>query len=558
MASFTSFTSQRSSAKYSLTVTPTPRAVTLTAIITILCQAVTVSCTRPIVLGVDGGTESIRACFFDAQTGEVVGESCAVPYDTTHPQPGWAEQSPLDWYNNLGAAVQGAFRSIQQPDDCKIVAMAVDTTCCSVVALDDTMEPLRPCLLWMDQRAHAQTKEIFDRCKGDSALNVNCGGEGPLSAEWMLPKALWMQQNEPEIWNKATTICEYQDYINYKLTGNLYASSCNAATRWHWDGDECLVEGQGRPLSLYETLGIPELSEKLPSRCMAMGTEVGKLTKEASEHTGLPEGLPVIQGGPDAFVGMIGLGCVHAGQICLITGSSHLHCVVTSHPTSARGTWGAYKGSPLPGLNFAEGGQSSTGSVIRWMRNILGGAMSYAELDEEATAIAPGSDGLVALETFQGQRTPTTDPLAKGALLGLTLSHTRAHIWRALMEAVCFGTRSCIEALAAAGHDCDEIILAGGIARSPLWLQMHADVTGKPVVVCENSDAPLLGCAILASVGGGTFKSANDAVKAMVRVAKKIEPNERVALTYSKMYQEVYSKVPDAVRPISHACSKIR
>ncbi len=124
-------------------------------------------------------------------------------------------------------------------------------------------------------------------------------------------------------------------------------------------------------------------------------------------------------------------------------------------------------------MSFAEGGQSSSGSIIRWAKHLFG-ETNYAHLDNEAQIIKPGCDGLVALETFQGSRTPETDPLARGALVGLTLKHSRAHIWRALMEAVCFGTRACVEALAKAGHDASEIIISGGIVRSPLWLQMHA------------------------------------------------------------------------------------
>jgi len=262
----------------------------------------------------------------------------------------------------------------------------------------------------------------MDRCVGDPALVVNCGGAGPVSAEWMTPKSLWIAQEEPEVWRNAVTICEYQDYINHKLTGCIIASSCNAAARWHWDGTRCIQDGvatgeefPGRPLSLYEKLGIPELAEKLPRHCVPMGTLIGSgLTKEASGHLGLPEGLPVVQGGADAFVGMVGLGCVNAGKLCLITGSSHLHCVVTAIPSGAEGVWGAYRGAPLPSINFAEGGQSSTGSILRWARANLFDAehTDYSVLDEEARGVPPGSDGLVALETFQGSRTPVTDPLA--------------------------------------------------------------------------------------------------------------------------------------------------
>jgi hypothetical protein len=227
-----------------------------------------------VVIGVDGGTESIRACCFDAESGKVIGQPCAVPYDTHHPVAGWAEQDPADWYQNLGQAVQGAVRSIPTDYPHEICALAMDTTCCSVVALDANDEPLRPSLLWMDQRSAPQTTEIMERCKGDPALSVNCGGEGPLSAEWMTPKALWIRQNEPAVWEAAATICEYQDYLNYKLTGVMCASSCNAASRWHWDGDQCIMttgKHPGRPLSLYETLGIPELAEKLPQKCLALG-----------------------------------------------------------------------------------------------------------------------------------------------------------------------------------------------------------------------------------------------------------------------------------------------
>jgi len=290
-----------------------------------------------------------------------------------------------------------------------------------------------------------------------------------------------------------------------------------------------------------------------------MGGLVGGLTEEAAKHLNLPIGTSVVQGGPDAFVAMIGLGCIHPGQLSLITGSSHLHCVVTSTPETAPGTWGAYKGAPLPGICFAEGGQSSTGSIIRWARSILGkNQRDYKELDEEASKISPGCDGLVALETFQGSRTPVTDPTQRGALLGLSLSHTRAHIWRAFMESVCFGSRACLEGLVKAGHRCDEIVIAGGITRSDLWLQMHADVMGKPVIVCEFTDAPLMGCAILASVNAGVHKSVEQAVNHMVRKEKCIIPSKEASKTYDKLYTHIYSELGAATRPVAHAIAAFR
>ena len=558
---------------------------------------------RKLVLGVDGGTESIRACCFDAVTGRVVGRSCAAPYNTYHPYPGYAEQDPKDWWESCRIAIRHAIQSVneelsQQPllssehnkhdgidttttaavstmsSSYEICAMAMDTTCCSVVACDTNMKPLRNCILWMDQRAVHQTQQILQHCRGDVALNINNHGAGPISAEWMIPKAMWIQQNEPQVWQQAHTICEYQDYINYQLTGVLCASACNAITRWHWDGTTCCDdpsternEFPGRPMSLYQKLGISDLAHKLPSKCIPMGMKIGTVTKDAADFLGLPNqyDIPVIQGGPDAFVGMIGLGCIESGQLCLITGSSHLHCIVTSQPNTASGIWGTYRNAPLPTLNFAEGGQSSTGSILRWAKRLFGGIdddvssdVTYKILDAEAEDIPPGADGLVALETFQGSRTPTTDPLARGALVGLTLSHTRGHIWRALMESVCYGTRACMEGLAAAGHTCEEIILAGGVTRSTIWLQMHADITGKIVTVCENSDAPLLGCAILASAGIGIHDTVPDAVRAMVRTLKQVHPNQEATNIYSALYQAAYKKMLPTIQPIVHSLHSLR
>jgi ribulose-phosphate 3-epimerase len=151
-----------------------------------------------------------------------------------------------------------------------------------------------------------------------------------------------------------------------------------------------------------------------------------------------------------------------------------------------------------------------------------------------------------------------TDPLARGALLGLTLSHTRAHVWRALLEAVCYGTRACVEGLQEAGHKCHEIVLAGGVTRSKLWLQMHADVTGQTIAVCENSQAPLLGCAILASVGVGIHASVPDAVTAMVRIAQRIHPDPVAAAVYDQIYHGVYRHMASAVRPVAHAIHALR
>ena len=260
----------------------------------------------------DGGTESIRACCFDAHSGRILGQSHAVPYVTRHPNPGWAEQDPLQWYDCLVGAVKGAVGSLKEDEACSsynIKAMCCDTTCCSVVALSKDYTPLRPCLLWMDARSASQAKRIMDVAAASSSnildsfpeLRVNSNGEGPISAEWLLPKCLWIKEMEPEVWDNAHVICEYQDYINYRLTGKMVASSCNAAVRWHHDGWEVLdrdgkkEEHAGRPMGLYKALDISELADKLPKKIFAMGDVVGGLSEAAAKDLDLPAGTLVVQ-----------------------------------------------------------------------------------------------------------------------------------------------------------------------------------------------------------------------------------------------------------------------
>ena len=230
--------------------------------------------TGPLVIGIDGGTESIRAGLFTVN-GTLVA-SAAAPYTTTFPRPGWAEQNPEDWWRCLGEAVKGALAAAAALESGgsgealaairdRVQALCVDTTCCTVVALDARGDVLRPALLWMDSRSAPQAARILADCRGTDALKVNCNGEGPLSAEWMLPKCLWLKEEEAATWSQATTICEYQDFINFKLTGRMCTSSCNTAARWHWDGEAAIDSpSRGRPLELIQKLGMSELADKWP------------------------------------------------------------------------------------------------------------------------------------------------------------------------------------------------------------------------------------------------------------------------------------------------------
>ncbi|MEM8822684.1 MAG: FGGY-family carbohydrate kinase [Pseudomonadota bacterium] len=477
------------------------------------------------VIGIDGGTESLRARVFDL-TGQSLGDHAAT-YETDYPAPAQAEQDPEAWWRACGEAVRGAVEAAGV-DPGQIAALAADTTSCTVVTLDAEGKPLRPCLLWMDVRAHQEAADIL--ATGDPALHLNGDGAGPLSPEWMLPKALWTKRHQPEIWAKADKVGEYQDFLTLRLTGRWCASLNNLTMRWHYRTGH-----GGWPDNLLAALDMSDLRTLWPQEIAAPGEVIGPLTPDAAAHLGLPETVKVVQGGADAFIGMIGLGVTQPGDMALITGSSHLHLGITEVETHAPGIWGTYADCVYPGRHVIEGGQTSTGSVIAWFKRNFAAETSYDDLNAAAAKLQPGAEGLVAVDHFQGNRTPHTDALARGAISGLTLKHTPAHLYRALIESVCLGTRAIVDAFGDA-FEAKRIVVAGGATNAPFWLQIHADTLGVPLEITEQPEAPCLGSAILAAVGAGCFPTIDDGCTAMVRTARVIEPDMDAHAAYAPIY----------------------
>ncbi|MDH7786072.1 ribulose kinase [Ochrobactrum sp. 19YEA23] len=485
-------------------------------------------------LTADGGTESIRARVYDL-SGTCLA-SAAVPYETKFSSGARAEQSPEDWWSCF---VQAARKAIAESavDPSAIEAITLATTSCTVVALDADGKPLRPSIIWMDVRASAEADAVL--ATGDQALQANGGGRGPVSAEWMIPKALWIARNEPEIFEKADIICEYQDFMTLRLTGEKAASLNNVSLRWHYSTDR-----GGFPVTLLEKLGLGALLQKWPSRVVAPGEVIGGLCASAASALGLSQSVKVVQGGADALIGMIGLGVAKPGQLALITGSSHLQFGVADKPLHAPGIWGSYPNMVYPDRYIIEGGQTSTGSIIAWLGRMMNGTMDMDALNAKAAALEPGAEGLLVQDHFQGNRTPYTDALSRGAIVGLTLAHEPHHIFRAIMEGISFGTRAILDAMAEAGYRGQEITVGGGASASPLWLQIHADTAGLPVCVPQSRDAPSVGAAVLAAHGAGHFASIDDGIAAMVRPGKRIEPRPRETALYNEIYQQYRALYP--------------
>ncbi len=477
-------------------------------------------------LAADGGTESLRARVFDL-TGTCLGQS-AIPYDTRFSPGARAEQNPEDWWQALVKATRGAIAAAGV-DASQVEAMAYATTSCTVVALDASGRALRPAIIWMDVRANAEADAVL--ATGDARLAINGAGRGPVSAEWMIPKALWLKRHEPQVYHAAHTICEYQDFLTLRLTGERCASLDNAGLRWHYSSRE-----GGWARGILAGLGMEELESKWPARVVAPGQVVGTLTISAAAELGLPVSVKIVQGGADALIGLIGLGVAQPGQLALITGSSHLQFGVTDAPIHAPGVWGAYPDIVYPDRWIVEGGQTSTGSIINWLRRWTGGTMDLARMNELAAALPPGADGLIVQDHFQGNRTPYTDPLSRGAIVGLTLAHEPQHVFRAVMEGIGFGTRAILDAFRAGGYDSTEMTVGGGATASRLWMQIHADTSGMPVRIPESPDAPSVGSAVLAAHGAGRFASIDEGISAMVRRGTTIDPDPIAVAQYDEIY----------------------
>lgn len=491
-------------------------------------------------LTVDGGTESLRARVYDVG-GTCLG-SLAVPYQTKFSAGARAEQDPADWWASFVKASRGAIAEANI-NPSQIEAITSATTCCSVVALDENGNALRPALIWMDVRANEEADAVL--ATGDEALKLNGGGAGPVSAEWMIPKALWLKRNEPEIYDKAYRICEYQDFLTYHLTGEWAASLDNVGLRWHYRNRE-----GGWATSMVQALGIGDLVDKWPPRVVAPGQVVGTLTGSAAEALGLSRSVKVVQGGADALIGMIGLGVAQPGQLAMITGSSHLQFGVTETPLNAPGVWGAYADIVYPDRYVVEGGQTSTGSIINWLGRLTG-ELNFDELNAKAAELSPGCDGLIVQDHFQGNRTPYTDPLSRGAMVGLTLAHEKHHIFRAVMEGIGFGTRAIFDAFKAAGYETGEMTVGGGAAASDLWLQIHADTAGIPVRVPASPDAPSTGSAVLAAHGAGHFATIDEGIAAMVHPGRLIEPIPGNVAQYTEIYARYQSLYPALKRALT-------
>jgi len=504
----------------------------------------------PFVLGIDMGTESVRAGLFDLAGRPLALE--ATTYKLSYPHSGWAEQDPDEWWAALIRSVRTVMsRTRVQPD--QVMGISSDSTTCSIVALDASNVPLRPALLWMDVRAADQARRIAQ--SQDPARKYN--GYGPVSAEWYPCKALWLKEQEPDTYRQSTHLVECTDWLTFKLTDRWTVNMNTASVRAYYDHD-----AGGWPQTFYAEIGLGDIFEKLPQDVLHLGERVGGLSPAAAKELGLQAGIPVAQGAGDAWAAQIGLNVTKPGSMALITGSSHVLTGQSAQPTSGKGFFGTYSDAVIPGQYTIEGGQASTGSIIKWFKDNFSkdviaeaeryGIDCYHLLEQQTSKIPLGSDGLIVLDYWQGNRTPYVDPEARGIMWGFSLHHTAAHVYHAIQEGICYGTAHILKAMHAGGFDVTEFVACGGATRSRNWMQMHADVTGVPIALTAIGDAATLGSAILAAVGAGAFPNIQEAASAMVHTLEVIQPNQQHHADY-QFYLDTYIATYPRLQDLIHA-----
>jgi xylulokinase len=455
------------------------------------------------VLGIDVSTTATKAILVD-ERGAVRGIG-AQGYDVSVPHPRWSEQDPSLWWEACRLAVGRALES-SGIDGASVEAIGLTGQMHGAVLLDAAERPVRPAILWNDNRTAAECDEIRDRVGRHRLLAIT--GNDALTG-FTAPKLLWVRRHEPDRWARVRRLLLPKDLVRLRLTGEHATDRADGA-------GTLLVDLAARDWSagLLDALDLdrailPDLHE---------GPEVtGRLTDEAAAATGLRRGTPVVAGGGDQSANAVGVGAIDPGVVALSLGTSGVVFAATDAPTvEPAGRVHAFCHAVPDRWHLMSVMLSAAGS-LRWFRDALASGVPYDELDAEAATVGPGSDGLSFLPYLTGERSPHPDPDARGAFIGLTVGHERRHLTRAVLEGVAHGLRDGLDTMVAAGMMAPtQIRASGGGLASPLWRQILADVLGAEIATVGTEEGAAYGAALLATVGAGWHPDVRSATGAVV------------------------------------------
>ena len=517
-------------------------------------------------IGIDFGTESARALLVRTEDGAelasavapyshgVIHECLPAPDSDVRLPPLWALQHPLDYLETIGCVVLGVLNEARVSGR-DVVGLGIDFTSCTALPVDGEGLPL--CIqerwrrnphawvkLWKHHAAQREADEITRvLAERDPELLSQYGGR--VSSEWLFPKLLETARHAPDVFDAAASYVEAADWLVWRLTGELVRSACTCGFKGLWAG--------GYPSnSILEAVSssFRGVESKLSEPVLPVGGCAGRLNRTGAELTGLREGTPVAVPVIDAHASVVGSGVAGPGRMVLVMGTSICQMLLSPEKKCVAGIAGVVKDSIVPGLYAYEAGQPSLGDTLAWCVRVMGRSelvdeASFAGLEYGASLIDGGRSGLLVLDWWNGNRSILDDSELGGVILGLRLDTTSAAIYRAVMEGCAFGSRVIMKALEEAGLDISEVIACGGIAeKSPLLLQIYADVTGRVISTARSSYTSALGAAIYGAVAGGAFSTVDEAAAAMASGEPlRYEPHRNARRAYEPLYrdyQELY------------------
>jgi xylulokinase len=490
--------------------------------------------TKSFFLGVDTSTTSSKALLID-EAGAVVAVASS-PHTLQTPRSLWSEQDPPEWWQAVCVSIRSVLKKAGVEAE-TVAAIGLTGQMHGLVLLDNAGEVLRPAILWNDQRTQVQCDEIHRRIGREKFIQIT--GNVALTG-FTAPKILWVKENEPEIYAKATHVLLPKDFVRYKLTGDFAMDKADGSGTVLFD-----LKARDWSGEVLSALGIPR--SWMPP--LYEGPQItGHLNPAASVDTGLKADTPIMAGGGDQAAQAVGVGAVEPGIIGLTVGTSGVVFATTpSALIEPEGRLHAFCHA-VPGMWHFMGVMLSAAGSLQWYRDTLAPGMSFDDLLKEAETVPAGSEGLQFLPYLSGERTPHPDPLARGAFIGLTLRHGRGHMTRAVLEGVAFGLKDIFTLIQNAGLGAIvQVRASGGGIKSPLWRQILASVLEAELITVDVVEGAAYGAALLAGVGAGVWSNVATACKEVVRLAEITKPNEGQVVIYRIMYP-IYRELYPALK----------
>lgn len=485
-----------------------------------------------LLLGIDVGTYSSKGVL-STPTGDVLA-TATVEHGLSLPRPGWAEHdADAVWWADVVQICRRLLAGTYSGDDVGAVAVSAIGGC--VLPVDRDGRPLRPAILYgIDTRATDEIAWLNEQFGEDALFNLSGMA---LTSQANGPKILWLRRHEPDLYRRIHKVMTASSYLVYRLTDQVVIDRHTASyynplidiRRLEWD----------------DRFAEPIIDlDRLPQ--LKWSTEIaGEVTARAAAETGLKVGTPVTAGTVDAAAEAISVGVVAPGDMMVMYGTTMFFILVTARPVPDPRMWAT--AFCFEGLYDVAGGMATSGALTRWFRDQLGsaelmaeangGPNAYAALADLAAAVPPGAEGLICLPYFSGERTPINDPLARGVFAGLTISHTRGHLYRAVLEGTAFGVRHNLEAIQEMGARPKRLVAVGGGAKNPLWLQIVSDATGLPQDVPERTIGASYGDAYLAGIATGLIPDQGALDRDWVKIAARLQPDAEVNQCYQQYYR---------------------